>query len=100
VLLVTVDIPYYRKVIAAGPQTADAHVGLATALAGLERLDEAGRVLHQGLELDPSNGQLHYNLGEIARVRGAREEARLRYQAALADQVTRDRARARLDELP
>jgi len=92
-------IPYYERVIAAGPRTADAHVGLATALAGLQRLDQAARVLRQGLLVEPANGQLHYNLAEIARVQGAREEARLGYRAALADPVTRDRAQARLDEI-
>jgi arylsulfatase A-like enzyme len=92
-------LPHYRKVIAAFPRTADAHVGLATALAELQRLDEAGQVLRQGLEVDPGNGQLQYNLGEIARVRGAAEEARGRYEAARHDPVTRERAERRLREL-
>jgi Flp pilus assembly protein TadD len=92
-------VPHYEKVIAAAPRTADAHVGLATALAELRRLDDAERVLRQGLEVDEANGQLHYNLGEIERVRGRTAEARARYEAARRDPVTKERAERRLDEL-
>jgi len=92
-------IPYYRKVIAASPRTADPFVGLATAHAGLGRLDEAARALREGLRIDPASGQAHFNLGEIARVRGDRLAARDAYQAAVADPVTRERAKARLAEI-
>ena len=92
-------LPHYEKVIAAAPRTADAHVGLATALAGLGRLAEAERVLLRGLEVDAANGQLHYNLGEIERARGRSDEARARYEAARSDPVTRERAERRLAEL-
>jgi arylsulfatase A-like enzyme len=93
-------IPYYERVIAGGPRSADAYVGLATALAAGGRVDDAARVLREGLRVDAGNGQLQYNLGEIARVKGQRDEARARYSAALADPVTHDRAQQRLRELP
>jgi tetratricopeptide (TPR) repeat protein len=93
-------VPYYQKVVAAGPHGADAHVGLATAYAALDRIEDARRVLEQALAIDPANGQVQYNLGEIARVRGQRQEARERYEHALADPVTRARAQARLQSLP
>jgi len=89
----------FRKVLAAGPRTAEAHVGLATAYAQLGRVDEAEKALRLGLHVDPGNGQAHYNLGEVARARGDLAGARADYEAALADPVTRDRARARLDAL-
>jgi arylsulfatase A-like enzyme len=92
-------VPFFQKVISGGPRTADAHVGLATAHAALDRLDEARRVLEAARAIDPGNGQVHYNLGEIARVRGERDLARESYGRALADPVTRDRAQARLDGL-
>jgi Flp pilus assembly protein TadD len=91
-------LPHYEKVIAAGPRSADAHVGLATALADLGRLAEAERVLIRGLEVDGANGQLHYNLGEIERARGRAAEARARYEAARGDPLTRERAERRLAE--
>ena len=92
-------IPYYRKVIAAGPRSADPIVGLATAQAGLGRLDEAARALGDALKVEPGSGQARYNLGEIARVKGDAAEARRQYEAALRDPVTRDRAQARLAAL-
>ena len=59
-----------------------------------------GSALERALEVEPGNGQAHYNLGELARLRGDPAEARARYEAALADGVTRERAQARLDALP
>jgi choline-sulfatase len=93
-------VPYYRKVIAGRPRTADAFVGLASAHASRGRLDEAREVLVEALAVDPENGQVHYNLGEVARVKGDVESARREYTAALADPVTRERAQARLEALP
>jgi arylsulfatase A-like enzyme len=89
-------VPFFQKVVAGGPRTADAHVGLATAWAAFDRLGDARRVLEEARQLDPANGQVHFNLGEIARVEGAREEARRSYERALLDPVTRERAHARL----
>ena len=57
-------------------------------------------MLLEALAVDPANGQVHYNLGEVARVKGDVETARREYTAALADPVTRDRAQARLEALP
>lgn len=93
-------IPYYKRVIAGQPRTADAFVGLASAHAERGRLDDARRVLEQALAVDPANGQVHYDLGEIARVKGDLETARREYTSALADPATRDRARARLEPPP
>ena len=92
------SLPFFARVVKAGPITADPHIGYATAFAQLNRLKEARRVLEQGLLVDPSNGQIHYNLGEIARVEGRFDEARREYQAAQADPVTAERARIRLSE--
>jgi choline-sulfatase len=88
----------FRLVVARNPRTADPFVGLATALAQLERLDEAEAVLRQALVVAPADGQAHYNLGEIARVRGDHAAARAAYEQALADPVTHERAQARLRE--
>ncbi|HEV7500808.1 MAG TPA: tetratricopeptide repeat protein, partial [Vicinamibacteria bacterium] len=93
-------IPYYKKVIAGRPRTADAFVGLASAHAQRGHLDEARRVLQAALAVDPTNGQVHYNLGEIARVEGDVETARQEYTSALGDPVTRERAQARLQAQP
>jgi Flp pilus assembly protein TadD len=92
------SLAFFARVVQAGPVTADPHVGYATALAQLDRLKEARRVLEQGLLVDPSNGQVHYNLGEIARVEGRLDDARREYEAAQADPLTAERARARLSE--
>ncbi len=88
----------FARVVGAGAISADPYVGYATALAQLDRLKEARRVLEQGLLVDPASGQIHYNLGEIARVEGRLADARREYEAARADPVTADRARARLAE--
>jgi Flp pilus assembly protein TadD len=93
-------VPYYRKVIAGQPRTADAYVGLASAHAERGRLDEARQVLLEALAVDPANGQVHYNLAEVARVKGDVETARREYTSALDDPVTRERAQARLQALP
>ena len=93
------SIPYFEKVLASSPRSADPFVGLATAHAALGRLDEAQRALREALRVDPASGQAHFNLGEIARVRGDRAAARTAYEAALADPVTRERAQARLGDL-
>ncbi len=93
------SLAFFARVVNAGPATADPHVGYATALARLDRLKDARRVLEQGLLVDPSSGQVHYNLGEIARVEGRAEDARREYQAALSDPVTAERARTRLSEM-
>ena len=92
-------VPFYEAVIASGPRSADAFVGLATAYASTGRLDRARRTLESGLAVDAGNGQLHFNLGEIARTSGDAAAARRSYEAALRDPVTRERARARLDGL-
>lgn len=92
------SLPFFARVVKSGPITADPYVGYATALAQLNRLKDARRVLDQGLLVDPSSGQIHYNLGEIARVEGRLDDARREYAAAQADPVTAERARARLLE--
>ncbi len=89
----------FRKVVSGGPRTADAHVGLATAYAELGRTGEAKRALEDGLRIDPGNGQVHFNLGELARARGELAVAREEYEAALRDPVTAERAHARLETL-
>jgi choline-sulfatase len=88
----------FRLVVAKDPRTADPFVGLATALAQLDRLDEAALVLQRALAVAPADGQAHFNLGEIARVRGDRAAARAAYEKALADPITHDRAQTRLQE--
>lgn len=93
-------IPLFEKVVAGGPRSADPFVGLATAYAQAGKLAEAKTVLERALAVDPANGQVHYNLGEIARLGGDTAAARSRYTAALEDPVTRARAEARLRELP
>lgn len=92
-------IPVFRRVVAGGPRSADPFVGLATAYAHLGRLDESKQALERALEVDPSSGQAQYNLGEIARARGELQDARVRFEAARRDPVTRERAEARLSEL-
>jgi arylsulfatase A-like enzyme len=92
-------LPAYRRVLAAGPRTADAFVGLASAWLALGRLDEAEQALRQGLLVTPRDGQLNYNLGELARARGQRDEARARYAVALEDAVTSARAARQLQAL-
>ena len=92
------SLAFFARVVKAGPATADPYVGYATALAQLDRLKDARRVLEQGLLVDPASGQLHYNLGEIARVEGRPLDARREYEAAQADPLTAERARARLLE--
>lgn len=93
------SLPFFARVVKGGPLTTDAHVGYAVAFAQLNRLEDAHRILDQALEIDPRNGQVRYNLGEVARVEGRLADARREYEAALDDPVTAARARARLNEL-
>jgi choline-sulfatase len=89
-------LPYFRRVADSGPRSADPLIGLATAYAQLDRLDESRAALERALVLEPGNGQAHYNLGELARARGDGQAARAAYEAALQDPLTRERAAARL----
>ncbi len=91
-------IPVFRRVTGAGARTADPFVGLATAYAQADQLDEARAALEQALRVDPASAQAHFNLGELARARGDADRARTHYEAALSDPVTRERAQARLAE--
>lgn len=93
------SLPFFARVVKSEPLSADPYVGYATALAQLDRLGEARRVLEQAVGKDPRNGQVRYNLGEVARIEGRTEDARREYAAALEDPVTAQRARARLQEL-
>jgi choline-sulfatase len=92
------SLSFFARVVKGGPITADPFVGYATALAQLNRLKDARAVLEQGLLVDPSSGQIHYNLGEISRAEGRVEAARREYESALKDPVTAERARTRLLE--
>ena len=57
--------------IAAAPRTADrVRRPRLRATPSSGRIDEAREVLDAALRVDPASGQVHYNLGEIARVRG------------------------------
>ncbi len=94
------SIAPFRKVVAGGPHSVDAHVGLATAYAQLGRMRDARAVLEEALRIDPANGQVQFNLGELSRVAGDVAQARLRYEAALKDTVTARRAEERLRTLP
>ena len=91
-------VPYFRRVTRAQPRTADAFVGLATALVNLGRMKESKEALLDGLRVDPTSGQAQFNLGELARLAGDEAEARRRYQAALDDESTRAAAQSRLAE--
>jgi tetratricopeptide (TPR) repeat protein len=93
------SIAPFRKVVAGNPRTVDAHVGLATAYAQLERWDDARRVLEAALRIDPASGQVQFNLGELARTSGDLKAARAHYEAALKDPVTADRARERINSI-
>ena len=93
------SLAFFVRVVVSAPVSADPYVGYATALAQLDRLKDARRVLEQGGRVEPGNGQIHYNLGEIARVEGRLDEARREYEAARSDPVTSTRAQARLLEI-
>ena len=94
------SLRFFARVVKSQPSTADPYVGYATALAQLGRLAEARRILEDAVAVDPGNGQVRYNLGEIARVEGRVKDARREYEAALTDPVTVARAWARLQEIP
>ena len=78
------SIPYYRKVIASSPRTADPFVGLATAYAGLGRMDDAARALGEAARRSRQRpGALQPRARSRACAATSRR-ARRAYQAALA----------------
>lgn len=93
------SLRFFAAVVKARPITADPYVGYAAALAQLGRLGEARGILEEAIAVDPRNGQVRYNLGEIARVEGRAADARREYEAALEDPVTAARAQLRLQEI-
>ena len=58
-------IPNFRAAIAAGMPTADAHLGLAGCLTGLQQLAEAARVLDEGAAVEPGNPVVMANQGLV-----------------------------------
>lgn len=96
---VEASLPHFAQVIRSGSNTADPFVGQGTALAQLNRLKEARAVLESGLKVAPASGQLHFNLGEIARMEGRQRDAIREFEDAALDPATRERAKARLAAL-
>lgn len=96
---VEASLPHFAQVIRSGSNTADPFVGQGTALAQLNRLKEARAVLESGLKVAPASGQLHFNLGEIARMEGRQRDAIREFEEAALDPATRERAKARLAAL-
>src|SRR6185436_992259 len=93
------SLTYFARVVKSDPLTTDPHVGYATALAQLGRLKDARIVLEKALLVDSTNGQVHYNLGEIARIDGRMDDARRAYESAAKDPITSARAQERLAQM-
>lgn len=55
----------YRRAIAADPRSAPAHVGLASALDGLNRMSEAEDACRQAIRLEPTSASAHTVLGTV-----------------------------------
>ncbi len=76
-------LPQYTALLAGSPEDALALHGQATALVGLQRLDEAEEVLHRLLALEPGNPHALSELGLVHLNRGQLEEAERAFTAAL-----------------
>ncbi len=77
-------VPQFRTAIAAGMPTADAHLGLAGCLVGLQRLAEATRVLEDAAEVEPGNPVVMANQGLVRSDGGRPAEAVPFFRRALA----------------
>lgn len=77
-------LPQFRTAIAAGMPTADAHLGLAGCLAGMQRLAEAARVLEDAAAVEPGNPVVMANQGLVRSDGGRPAEAVPFFRGALA----------------
>ena len=75
-------------------------IGLATAYAQLDRLDDARGALERASPWSRANGQAHYNWASSRGRAVTRKAARAAYEARAQDPVTHDRAAARLQARP
>ena len=83
-------IPYFEKALTVYASSGAVWGNLATAYMNLGQTDEAARACRAGLEHDPENGSLHFNLGNALREKddlvGAANafESAVRFQADFA----------------
>lgn len=66
------------------PNCAEAHAELGSALAELNRVEEAIEHLRRATQLDPKSGLTHYNLGTLLASQGRFDQAITQYRSALA----------------
>ncbi len=76
-------IETYRRSIHAEPRDAATYHNMATALLGLERVNEAIAACRRAIELQPDLALAHATLGSILSHAGKPDEAKAEYQAAL-----------------
>ena len=72
---------------------------LAQQLVAAQKTDEAIRMLELNQEFSPRSAQIDFQIGEIHRARGERDEAVARYRKALEKQPAHQQAARRLSEL-
>jgi tetratricopeptide (TPR) repeat protein len=72
------------KVASTPPNAVSAYQGIAMALAGQRRLEDAAQALLKAREFDQKNAEVYQQLGEIAEMRGRPKEAVSLYSSAIA----------------
>lgn len=65
-----IELPEPKEVIRLRPNSALGHFNAATALADMEKDEEATQALREAVRLNPNHHNAHYNLGEMLRLTG------------------------------
>ena len=73
-------LEYFDRVLAVGPNVAEAHGNRGVALMTLGRLDEAERALRRSMELDPRRAEPWYALGNL---KASQDEHQAAFEAFL-----------------
>jgi putative glycosyltransferase (TIGR04372 family) len=76
-------ILWYEKAITLEPENSDLHLGLAMALSGVKRYEEAARSFRQAIALRPDAAEAHVGLGVCLIHLGRRDEAPAHFRQAL-----------------
>jgi tetratricopeptide (TPR) repeat protein len=89
----------YTKAVELQPADADAKLGLAKALLGMNQSDKALPLLEQAVQLEPTNTTAHYRLATLYRTMGRADDAKRELELYQKFKDMKEKLRAQYKEL-
>jgi Tfp pilus assembly protein PilF len=89
----------YTKAVELQPADADAKLGLAKALLGMNQSDKALPLLEQAVQLEPTNATAHYRLATLYRTMGRADDAKRELELYQKFKEMKEKLRAQYKEL-